>query len=195
MFENMPLHRLIETAYGVTPAQIIGPDWLNTLRFDITATYPPDSKAADHAVMLRTLLEDRFKLAVHRETKEVSGYALVVAKGGFKLKPAQPAENNTEHSGGAVQALKATNTSLDALAGLLSRYIGQLVVDRTGLDGVYDFELHWTRDDAGSEAAGQDAPPTIYTAVQQTLGLRLQAQKVPAEIVVVDHVEKAPTEN
>jgi uncharacterized protein (TIGR03435 family) len=195
MFENQPLHRLIEMAYGVTPAQVSGPDWLNTLHFDITATYPPDSKSADRAVMLRTLLEDRFKLAMHRERKEMSGYALVMAKNGFQLKPTQPGENSTQHSGGAVQALKATNTTIATLAGLLSRYLGQVVVDKTGIDGVYDFELHWTRNDAVADDAKADAPPPIYTALQETLGLRLQAQKVPVEIVVVDHIERTPTEN
>lgn len=196
MFENQPLHRLIEIAYGVTPAQVNGPDWLNTLRFDITATYPPNSSRAEREAMLRTLLEDRFKLAVHRETKEMSGYALVVAKGGFKLKPAEPAgDDGTQHTGGPVQALKATNTSMATLAGLLSRYMGQIVVDRTGLGSVYNFELHWSRDDAGADTEGPNAPPAIYTALQETLGLHLQAQKVPVEIVAVDHAEKVPTGN
>lgn len=194
-FENQPLHRLIEIAYAVTPGQVRGPDWLNTVNFDITATYPPDSKPAERALMLRTLLEDRFQLTVHRETREVPGYALVVAKGGFKLKPAEPGENSTNHSGGAVQYLKAGRTTMHTLAELLSRYIGQVVADQTGTEGVYDFELRWTRDETGGEPARADAPPPIYTALQETLGLRLQPQKVQADFIVVDRVERLPSEN
>ena len=89
VFTNLSLKRYIERAYNVKPFQVIGPDWMESVHFDITAKYPPDTKDADRPAMLRTLLEDRFKLAVHRESKEMPGYRLVVAKGGFKLKPVE----------------------------------------------------------------------------------------------------------
>jgi uncharacterized protein (TIGR03435 family) len=142
--------------------------------------------------MLRTLLEDRFKLATHVESKEMAGYALVVAKSGFKLKPVEPGGgSDTDHSGGRVQTLRAKGTSMAFLAGLLSRYMGQVVVDRTGIEGVYNFEMKWSADDQNTD----DSVPSLFTAIQGTLGLRLQPQKVPAPVVVVDHAERAPTDN
>ncbi len=83
VFINQTLKRLLERAYSVGPFQIAGPNWMESLHFDIAAKYPPDSKKDDRAPMLRTLLEDRFKLAVHHESKDLPGYALVLAKGGF----------------------------------------------------------------------------------------------------------------
>lgn len=194
VFTNMPLQRLIAQAYRVSPFQVSGPDWLASEHFDIVATYPPDAPNAARQQMLRTLLEERFKLAVHRESKEMPGYAMVTAKGGFKLTPSEPGDDDTQHSAGAVESLAARKTSMASLAALLSRYMGQPVVDRSGIEGVYDFELRWSRDDQSAERAN-DAPPSIFTELQEKLGLRLQAQKVPAEIVVVDSVERMPTEN
>ena len=145
--------------------------------------------------MLRTLLEDRFHLAVHFESKDMPGYALVVAKSGFKLKPVEPGGSDTDTEGGRVQTLTAKKTSMALLADLVARDLGEFVVDKTGLDGVYNFELRWTKDDLSSNATDLDGVPSLFTALQETLGLRLQPQKVPVEIVVVDHAERVPTEN
>jgi uncharacterized protein (TIGR03435 family) len=146
--------------------------------------------------MLRALLEDRFKVAVHRESKEMPGYALVVAKRGFKLKPVEPGGgSDTNSTGGRVRTLTVKRTSMASLADLLARNLDQMVVDRTGLEGVYDFQLRWTNDDQNSSSTDADAAPSLFTAIQETLGLRLQPQKVPTEIIVVDHVERVPTEN
>ena len=81
------------------------------------------------------------------------------------------------------------------LADLVARNLGEFVLDKTGLDGVYDFELRWTNDDQNPNATDIDAVPSLFTALQETLGLRLQPQKVPVEIVVVDHVERVPAGN
>jgi len=195
IFTNLTLKRLVERAYNVQPFQVTGPEWMENVRFDIAAKYPPDTKSADHPGMLRTLLEDRFELAAHRETKEMPGYAWVVAKGGFKLKPVEPGGFSTGTSGGRVLTLTATKTSMAALAELVARNLGVMVADKTGLDGVYDFELRWTSEDANPDDAGADAPPSLFVALQEILGLRLQTQKVPVEIVVVDRAERVPTEN
>jgi uncharacterized protein (TIGR03435 family) len=198
VFTNNSLRRLIAQAYRVSPFQVSGPDWLETVHFDITAKYPDDSSSADRQQMLRTLLEERFKLSTHRETKEMAGYALVPAKAGFKLTPVEKGENSTNHHSGRIESLDAKSTSMATLAELLSRFLTQPVIDRTGLEGVYDFSFRWGRDEQNAEHRAEpnsDAPPSIFTALQESLGLRLQAQKVPAEIVVVDKVERAPTEN
>jgi uncharacterized protein (TIGR03435 family) len=194
VFTNQTLKRLIERAYNVKPFQLTGPDWMDSIRFDIAAKYPPDTKNEDRALMLRTLLEDRFKLAVHRQLKDMPGYVLVVGKS-FKLKPVEPGGSDTNGQGGRVRTLTAKKTSMAFLADLLARNLGEVVVDKTGIDGVYDFELRWTNDDQTSNDGGADTAPTLFTALQETLGLRLQRQKVPVEMVVVDHAERVPTEN
>ena len=125
------------------------------------------------------------------------GYALVVAKKGFKLKPVEPGgtSTNSNSNGGRVVTLVATKNSMAQLADFVARRLGEVVVDKTGLDGVYDFELRWINDDQASSDAAADAVPLLPIALQETLGLRLQPQKVPVEIVVVDHVERVPVEN
>jgi uncharacterized protein (TIGR03435 family) len=146
--------------------------------------------------MLRSLLEDRFKLAVHRESKEMPGYTLVVGKRGFKLKPVEPGGgSDTNSTGSRVRTLTVKRTSMASLADLMARNLNQMVVDRTGLEGVYDFELRWANDDQNPNGSEADAAPSLFTAIQETLGLRLQPQKVPTEIIVVDYVERVPTEN
>jgi uncharacterized protein (TIGR03435 family) len=195
VFINQTLKRLLERAYGVGPFQIGGPNWMESLHFDIAAKYPPDSKKDDRAPMLRTLLEDRFKLAVHRESKDLPGYALVLAKGGFKIKPVEPGASGIETRGGPIQTLTARKASMARLAETMARRLVQPVVDKTGVGGVYDFELRFTSDDLAASTTTADAPPTLFTALQEALGLRLQPEKVPIQIIVVDHLERAPTDN
>jgi uncharacterized protein (TIGR03435 family) len=193
LMQNMPLDRLIEMAYSVGPHRVAGPDWMSAVHVDIAAKYPPDTKGADKWLMLRSLLEDSFKLATHRETKEMQGYALVVAKGGFKLKPVESVGNDTHSSGGRVRTLTAKATSLAYVADMAARSVGAVVADKTGIDGVFDFELRWANGDPEGDRA--DDTPTIFVALQETLGLRLQAQRVPVEVIVVDHLERTPVEN
>ena len=192
---NLAIERLVERAYGVTPPQVIGPEWLGAVRVDVAAKYPPNATAADHVAMLRTLLEDRFKIEVHRETRQMNGYALVPAKSGFKLKPVTGCEQDTDHGGGRVQTLSARCTSLSTLAELFSRYLGIVVQDKTGIEGAFDFALKWTNQDAKPGSKELDTVPTAFEALPDAMGLRLQPQKVSVEVVVVDHIERAPTEN
>jgi uncharacterized protein (TIGR03435 family) len=147
--------------------------------------------------MLRTLLEERFKLATHSEQKELPGYALVVAKSGLKLKPVEPSAGGTgvNSNNGAI-TLEVTAISMPDVADLLARRLGSTVVDHTDAAGKYSFVLHWTLDD--SNGAPSDGGAAEFAAVQEaigTLGLHLQATKVPVQMVVVDHVERVPTEN
>jgi uncharacterized protein (TIGR03435 family) len=195
VMDNQTLKRLIERAYSVKPFQVTGPRWMEDVRIDIAAKFPPDTKDDDRFLMLRGLLEERFKLAVHRESKDMPGYGLVVAKSGFKLKPVDSGRSSMDSEGGRVQTLTAKNASMAQLTDLVARSLGEFVIDKTGLDGVYDFELRWISDDQNTNATDADGVPSLFTALQETLGLRLQPQKVPVEIVVVDHVERVPIEN
>ena len=189
---NQSLKRLIERAYNVKPFQVMGPDWLESAHFDLAAKYPPDTPPAEHAAMLRTLLEERFKLQVHRETKELPGYALIVTKGGFKLKPVETGESGSNSNGdGTITTYKATKITIAQFADYIARHLGETVIDKTGIEGAYDVNLRFGRDDTPADV--ETAPP-LTSVIQEVLGLRLQAQKVPVEIIVVDHAERVPIE-
>ena len=187
--KNVTLKACITWAYGMTDAQVFGPDWLTSERFDIVAKTESGKPKPE---MLAAVLADRFKLAVHRETKELTVYALVVAKNGPKLKKGEPGDNNTSSRRGHLTA----QTSMRGLAVFLAGpnvKLGRPVVDKTGLDGVFDFNLDWTPE--GVATADSDATPSIFVALQEQLGLKLEAQKSPVEVLIVDHVEKVPVEN
>jgi uncharacterized protein (TIGR03435 family) len=195
VFTNASLKSLIVDAFEVKPFQVVGPGWLETVCFDIVAKYPPDTPEKQHPAMLRALLEERFGLAIHKESKDVSGYALVVAKTGFKLQPVPKSGTSmNSNNNGKVLTFKATSMSMAALAGALARRLGTPVEDRTAIDGFFDVEMKWNVDDSGA-ATDPDAPPSLFTALQEKLGLRLQAQKVAVEMIVVDRVERTATEN
>lgn len=194
---NQSLKNLIVLAYAVQPYQVTGPGWLESERFDITAKYPPGTKFADRWPMLRTLLEDRFHLTTRRETRDMSGYSLLVDKGGFKLKPAEPGEGVTSGgSQGHIWTLNARRIQMSSLAWELADSLGEVVVDQTGLDGTYSFQLRWSVNDPNTVAANDaDPAPSVFTALQETLGLRLQHGKVPVPVILVDRIDHTPTEN
>jgi uncharacterized protein (TIGR03435 family) len=195
VFTNVTLKRLIERAYGVKPFQVAGPDWMENVRFDIAAKYPPDTQNDDRNLMLRSLLEERFHLGVHRESKLLPGYALVVAKSGFKLKPVEAGGSSTNDEGGLVRVLKVQKGSMELLADVVSRILSVMVVDKTNIEGVYDFELRFVAEDRPPSGAEADTIPTLFVALEQNIGVRLQVQKVPVDVVVVDRLERVPTEN
>jgi uncharacterized protein (TIGR03435 family) len=196
--ENLSLKVIIEIAYGVKDYQFSGPDWLNAARFDIVAKPPAGYTKAQLQPLLRNLLAARFKLTVHHESKEVSGYVLLVSKGGHKLQEsARPRGYFTGRPG----LLSGNQVPMRELADILAGRVGRPVVDSTGLTARYDIKLEWTPDQAAPSPVGAEdrqpaePGPSIFTALNDQLGLRLQAQKVPVDVVIVDHVEKTPTEN
>jgi uncharacterized protein (TIGR03435 family) len=198
VFTNVNLKRLLERAYDVKPIQVKGPAWMEDVRVDIAAKYPKDTKGEDQAAMLRSLLEERFKLVAHRTSQDLPGYALVVAKGGFKLKPVEDVggSDTSSNTKNHVRTLTVKTTPMDRLADILTRSLGEMVVDQTGLEGVYNFELTWAADENQKpDDAALDTGPSLFTALQETLGLRLKPEKVPVEIIVVDHLERVPVEN
>jgi uncharacterized protein (TIGR03435 family) len=220
---NVGLKMIIQNAYGLKMPDLISglPGWADSAAFDIEAKMDAETIAALKAMpkeqadeqrrlMMQAMLADRFKLKAHLETKEVPIYSLVIAKGGFKLKDADP--NNTypggirgfdgvSHAGMMSMSrgkLTAQAIPMSNLAGNLTLQVHRLVVDNTGLKGKYDLTLQWTPDDMSgghdNAAAAPDSGPTIYTALQEQLGLRLDSTKGPVDTVVVDHVE-LPSEN
>jgi uncharacterized protein (TIGR03435 family) len=250
--ENFPLMLLVQQAYGVGKDRISGaPDWLNSERYDIEAKMdgaaaeemkkldPEDLRNA-RRLMLQALLADRFKLTLHRETKELPVYNLVIAKGGPKLQESKPDETTnkgdktgdiaaggkkaasspggplTVGGGGGPAGSKSVSlaagggasvsfggrggnrnmsgrgVTMQGLTATLANVTGRPVMDKTGLTGKYDYKLEYAPDDNSVEA--DPTGPSIFTAVQEQLGLKLESAKGPVEIFVIDHVER-PSEN
>jgi len=192
---NMTLQKLILFAYTVKEYQVSGgPKWLDGDRFTIVARLENRERSRAvrggdprlHAAM-QALLAERFQLAFHRETRDLPGYALLPAKSGFKLRPVEAEELNGWSTGSG--NAKFTRSSLAEVASGLADIVGRPVADRTEIAGVYDVKLQWAPDDR-PDAAG----PSLFTALQEQAGLRLEARKVPVAILVVDRAEK-PGEN
>ena len=267
-YTNVSLREVIRVAYRVKDFQIEGPDWLGNDRFDIQAKFPEGATQDQVPEMLQSLLADRFKLSLHRETKEHAIYALVVGKDGPKLKPAevqtpnapamkdgsspdQGSENaanakataegaragstdrNVRFGGGDRPAggpgrglmmmsmdpsgmhLKASSITLGGLGDAISRFTERPVVDMTGIQGQYDFDLAFSpetirglqragggpmpppggdRPAEGETASAPEQGGSVFDAVQR-YGLKLEPRKAPLEILTIDHIEKTPTEN
>jgi uncharacterized protein (TIGR03435 family) len=198
---NETLKDLIRAAYGVRGYQIVGPDWLSSERYDIVAKASKPVGEDQLMQMLQPLLAERFKLALHRDKKDLTVYALVVDKNGSKLAKAKDEGDTKIGMGG--RRLTAQHISLAQFANLLSLRTDRPVVDRTGIVGNFDITLTWMPDaPAVAPAVGGGEPnsdntsdPSIFTAVREQLGLKLQAGKEPLEVLVIDHAEKIPTEN
>jgi uncharacterized protein (TIGR03435 family) len=199
--ENVSLKKVILNAYGIPDDReytIDGPRWLTTEHFDIDAIFPGDTPLPQVRQMMQTLLAERFKLVLHRETRQLTMYSLVIAKDGLKIHPEEDGQGRTSSGPGR---LEATKIPMQRLADLLAHSVGSPVIDSTGVKGVFDFTLQWSPDEAPKIAAADGnaaavvAGPSIFTALQEQLGLKLMSEKGPVEILVVDHIEKAPTEN
>ncbi len=191
---NATLKLLIQNVYRVRDFQVTGgPAWLARDGWDIEAT--PGSNitsatAEQRDEMFKSLLRDRFHLALHRETKELPVYDLVVTKGGSKLPPSGDEQGYGMTNTGSITFKK---TTVSTFAAVLSGALGRKVIDKTGLEGNFDFDLHWTPDER-ADAHPDDAGPSVFTAIQEQLGLRLESSKGPVEILVIDRAEK-PDEN
>ena len=191
--DGLTVIQIIREAYSVLPDELsVHPsattgDWLDSQRFDISAKSEgrgPVDKAQSN-LMLRQLFADRFGLVFHRETKELVVYSLVAGKNGPKLK--EGGAEGPYLSGPAPGKLVGTKASMASLARSLSRSLGRPVNDETGLRGQYDFTLLWTPDDpngAMTDATG----PSLFTALQDQLGLKLESQKAPVETIVIDRI-------
>ena len=200
---NTSLRMLIEFAYDVKDFQISGgPGWAGSEFYDIAAKADGNATHPQLRLMVQALLKDRFKLRLRHQTRDAPIYELVVAKGGPKMKEdtSSPQQRIAFTEPGKLIARRA---SLAELAGMLNRPTGRTVVDKTGLPGTYSFELVWTPAVGGGGLLGpprQDvAPPdssgpSLFTALQEQLGLRLQSAKGPVESLVIEAAEK-PTEN
>ena len=188
---NAPLGILVAFAFKADSYQIEAkPGSLDSHEYDVIAKAEGDLALTTDEMrpLLQQLLQQRFHLAAHWESRTVPGYELVVAKGGAKLQPAKEGE----HSYGQIlpDGVQAWGYGLDSLAAILHSPTGRPVVNKTGISGKYDIKLDYApRDDPNSTL------PDLFTALQDQLGLKLVSQKVPVQILVIDHVDQTPTEN
>jgi uncharacterized protein (TIGR03435 family) len=202
---NVTLKHCIRSAYSLPYPQILGgPKWLDEDRYQIDAKAAAPAGDRELSLMLRTLLAERFKLVLHEETRTMPGYALVVGKAGMKAKRSEPGgEAKTSWSRENLDAVQCT---LADLARKLSDILHVPVSDFTAIEGAYDFQLKWTPEDmrASAPAAGNrpesatdqriDPGTSLFAALQEQAGLKLETRKVPARVLIVDSAEK-PAEN
>ena len=221
--ENCPLACLVEIAYRINSYQLSGPGWLDDERFTVTANVPQGATIEQLPLMMRNLLIERFKLAAHFEKKQVAGYQLVVAKAGPKFTPSLGEVTDGENAAksfkwgadkvdkdgypelppGRHYAMSIANgrarwrfgdESMDAFSDMLANQLRQPIANSTGLTEKYDFVMFWDYAAMGPDAR-RNPGPSIFAALQEQLGLKLESKKVPVDMVVIDHIERTPTEN
>ncbi|HVY93368.1 MAG TPA: TIGR03435 family protein, partial [Bryobacteraceae bacterium] len=187
---NVTLRMLIRFAYRVSDPQISdGPKWIDTTRFDIVAKADGPAERTDLLDMLQPLLADRFQLRFHHETRTLAGYAITVAKGGMVAKPGDANHCGTNTNPGYINAKSCTMAELTTrLASILQRP----VADRTNDSRRYDFVLRWTPDNM--QAGGAADGISLFAALQEQVGVKLESQKVPVDVLVIDRAE-LPSEN
>jgi uncharacterized protein (TIGR03435 family) len=195
---NFTLKNVLTMAYQVKPFQVVGgPGWMGTDKFDIEGKTEKAGKFDEAYPMIQTMLAERFQVRLHRETRELLVYRLVTAKGGIKMQAAGDSSGFFRTKRGLIEGKK---TKMQTLADLLASALDRLVVNQTGQEGEYDFKLQWTPDESEPKVGDADtgafdpAGPSIFTAVQEQLGLRLESAKAPVEVLVIDRAEK-PSEN
>jgi uncharacterized protein (TIGR03435 family) len=218
-YSNVTLRNVLTQAYKVKDSQIVGHDWLKSERYDITAKLPEGATKEQIPEMLQTLLAERFKLALHRETKVMPVYAIVAAKNGPKLHEAEAesTKKGLRMMMGPKGMQLTGSVTIERLADSLSNMMARPVIDMTETKAAYDIDLSWTPDESqmggklgmmhggprpegGSGGGGEgksEGPdgPSIFMALQEKLGLKLDARKMPVDLLTIDHAEKIPVEN
>jgi uncharacterized protein (TIGR03435 family) len=211
---GVSLHLLLLQAFNIEEERLLGePASITSKRYDIDAKVDSSDIAkldslstAQRGQMLAFLLEDRFNLKFHHETRTLPVYALAIAKGGSKLatsklSPPGTWENGSWTSSYGPGRVDAQRSSIEFLIKVLSSSVGHHIIDKTGLSGTYDFKLRWTPDTASEVRqapagwnASDDIAPSLFTALKEQLGLKLEPQKAPVDVIVIDHIE-SPSPN
>jgi uncharacterized protein (TIGR03435 family) len=218
-YANVPLKRVLMAAYDMKSWQIAGPDWLNTLRFDISARIPDGATKEQAQAMMRNLLTERFQMSMRRTTKDLPIYALVIDKNGAKLKVSGDTAGDSnaiigvqknegkdgfpvlapggqgivvETRNGAAR-VSGFHSDLSKLADFLSNQLGRPVFDRTGIAGQFDFTVYYRPENAPADDT--NPYPGIFDALWEQLGLKLDARTGPVEMLAIDHIERVPTGN
>lgn len=190
------LKSVIAWAYADKDFQVSGPEWLDAERFDIVAKAAGESTEDRLRGMMQTLLADRFKLTLHRQTKEMQAYVLVIGKSGSKLVDSKTEGDSDVEPDQSRMQVTFLRTPLSQLTDLIYGILRTPVVDETGLTGKYDVKINIAKYmSMGGDGAPPDPIGIIQTALQEELGLKLESRKVALELLIIDHAEKSPTEN
>jgi uncharacterized protein (TIGR03435 family) len=197
---GVAMQHLLIWSYKVSPSQIGNSPGGDNQRYDITAKAAGPAKVDEMRVMMQARLADRFKLTLHRETREIPAYVLIEAKGGHKLTPSTAADGPgvLPVADQSKMALAGKSATLDQLCMFLGDPLRAPVVDMTGLKGRYDFSFDLTDSLRGARQPGEPEPDPVailQMTLPKQLGLKLEARKMPIEMLIVDHIEKAPVEN
>jgi uncharacterized protein (TIGR03435 family) len=190
---NETLRVLIRTAFDVRDYSLIGPSLLDSERFDVVGKFPAGVSQTQIPAMLQALLKRRLGLAFHWELREFSGFALVTAAKGAKIKLVEPTGKSSSVIGDRM--IHVRQQTMEQFARLLEIMLDLPVQDLTGMPGLFDFTLLWTPGDALADPSGDVPPLSLLTALQDELGLQLRAQKVTVRTLVVEHVERVPSAN
>ncbi|HXK02402.1 MAG TPA: TIGR03435 family protein [Verrucomicrobiae bacterium] len=196
---NVTLSEAVRFAWGINnDAQVAGPDWIKdkAIRFKIDAKAPADTAREQVLLMLQGLLTERFRLRIHTEQREISHLELVPGRKELKIHPAEPGAD-ASHNRNLYGHIISSGMSMEVLTTILSRFLREPILDRTGLEGPYTIDLNWAPEPRtpGEPPADSAAGPSIYAAVQQQLGLRLESRKTHLPVIVVDFAERVPIEN
>ena len=186
----IPLSELVQMAFGLNPNQIVVPEWAHGTKFDIAAKTGSSVSLTYEQMkpLLQRMLTDRFAMTSHPETREVQGYDMVAAKGGLKLISARP--ESSKGGGAGPGAIDLPSTTMRGLAAMLTLKLEHPVADKTGATGNFEVKLRFATDDDVNPTL-----PLITTVLQEQLGLKLTSAKVPVKMVVIDHLDKVPTDN
>jgi uncharacterized protein (TIGR03435 family) len=196
--EDQPLLKLIAFAYAVNPKQIVdAPAWIADQHWDMrgTTSLTEDATLAQQQQLIRQLLTERFGLTFHHDKREMSAYALQLDKGQPKLTAsANPAAQPLEHTDGhdSIRIEEYRSSTITYFLTIRQLFMDRPLLDQTGLTGIYDFDLTYSFGDAPSTEA--DAPPPMFTAMKEELGLKFEPVKAPVDVMVIDHIDK-PTAN
>jgi uncharacterized protein (TIGR03435 family) len=198
-YRNMHMKVILMIAFDMQDSQIIGPDWLWSERYDIDARPPKGAGTEQVPAMLQSLLAERFQFKAHIESREGQAYTLVIGKNGTKMKQvdeAVPYKANTDRTGRHIHE----SISMDNFARFLSTQLRAQITDKTGLEGLQEFTLDFMPEaqlaSMGARADDlRDAAPSLKVALEQQLGLRLEPYKAQIKTLVIDHIEKIPSEN
>ncbi|SPE29551.1 conserved exported hypothetical protein [Candidatus Sulfopaludibacter sp. SbA3] len=202
---NATLKFLVQAAYHVREDQVSGgPKWFDSARYDVVAKLPAGTNEEDYRPMLQALLADRFQLTLRRETRTRPAYELTIAKGGLKIKEADSASGPSKGVRTGRGKISASQISMAQLAGVLSNALAASVQDMTRLSGLFDVQLEWTPDERDAVIMKPGAPPeaprppsdgsgpSLFVALTEQLGLKLEAHTAPVEILIIDRAEFRP---
>lgn len=200
---NVPLSDLVRWAYDVSAYAFKAPDWSRSARFDVEAKIPPGASREQFRLMLQDLLIERFGLKAHYEKQQMRVYTLTISKGGPKLKKSIPktADSSSVADRSYVIAnkdrsvIRAVNEPIGYLAVQLSSLFDLPVTDTTGLTEKYDFTVSWKPDLSIADSMDPSIHSSVFSALEQELGLKLEPARAPVDMLVVDHIERVPTDN